>query len=123
MRPRILQPSLRRYEASSSRDSKLWLWENHHESADYAARYSLLPSFGTSPLMLPEALGVSINDEVETDKSYISHVHVTALPGSSFPLLLVNQNLVVIWGSMKASNTFATGLRMSISTFALGAVV
>src|SRR4030095_4725073 len=58
-----------------------------------------------------------------TDKLYISHVHVTDLPASNFPLLLVNQNLVVIWGSTKASNTFATGLRMSISTLALGAVV
>src|SRR5437762_14361148 len=50
----------------------------------------------------------------------ISHSHCTCLPASSRPLLLVNQNFVVISGLTKASNTSATGLRMSIPVFAAG---
>jgi hypothetical protein len=41
---------------------------------------------------------------------YISKSHRTCLPTSSLPLLLVNQNFVVMLGLMKASNTSATGL-------------
>src|SRR5437867_4129342 len=58
---------------------------------------------------------------VET--SYISQLHLICLPTSNLPLLLVNQNLVVISGLIKASNTSATGFRMSISAFAIGAFV
>ena len=56
-------------------------------------------------------------------KLYISQAHCTNLPASSLPLLLVNQNFVVMSGLMKASKTSATGLRMSIpvlDTSALG---
>src|SRR5712692_2619417 len=55
-----------------------------------------------------------------TERLYISHVQVTCLPASNFPLLLVNQNLVVISGLIKASNTSATGFRISISALATG---
>ena len=49
----------------------------------------------------------------------ISHSHVTCLPGSSRPLPRVNQNRDVMAGSTNASNTSATGFRMSISAFAV----
>jgi hypothetical protein len=39
-----------------------------------------------------------------TETPYISQSHFTCLPGSSLPLLLVNQNLDVTAGSTKASN-------------------
>jgi hypothetical protein len=42
------------------------------------------------------------------------------LAASNLPLPLVNQNLAVMVGSTKASNTSATGLRMSISALAIG---
>src|SRR5688572_29783744 len=51
---------------------------------------------------------------------YISQSHCTGLPASSRPLLFVNQNFVVISGLTNASNTSATGLRMSIPVFAIG---
>ncbi len=54
---------------------------------------------------------------------YISQSHWTCLPASSLPLLLVNQNPVVMSGSMKASNTSATGRRISIPVFAVGTFV
>src|SRR5215211_5987202 len=54
---------------------------------------------------------------------YISQSQRISLPGSSLPLLLVNQNLVVIAGSTNAANTAATGLRTSISALATGACV
>src|SRR6266536_2149533 len=53
------------------------------------------------------------------DELYISQSHRICLPVSSRPLLLVNQNLVVMAGSMNASNTSATGLRINISAFAI----
>src|SRR5215813_5533010 len=49
---------------------------------------------------------------------YISHSHLTVFPCSSFPLLFVNQNFVVMAGSINARKTSATGLRMSISALA-----
>src|SRR5262245_22071119 len=52
------------------------------------------------------------------EQPYISQSHLTSLPGSNLPLLLVNQNLDVMAGSIKASNTSATGLRINISAFA-----
>src|ERR1700761_2700411 len=52
---------------------------------------------------------------------YISQVHSTVLPFSSLPVLFVNQNRVVIAGSIKASNTSETGLRISIAVSAAGA--
>ena len=55
-----------------------------------------------------------------TEKSYISQSHLTCLPDSNLLLLLVNQNLDVMAGLTKASNTSATGLRMSISALAIG---
>src|SRR5687767_11609925 len=55
------------------------------------------------------------------DAPYNSHSHFTCLPISSRPLLLVNQNLVVMLGSMKAANTAATGLRINIPVLATGA--
>src|SRR5215472_9650630 len=55
--------------------------------------------------------------------SYISRCHWTVLPASSLPLLLVNQNLVGMSGLMKASNTSAAGLRISIAVFIIGAWV
>ena len=39
-------------------------------------------------------------------------------PGSNRPVLFVNQNLDVIAGSIKASYTSGTDLRMSIAAFA-----
>src|SRR5262249_33918564 len=51
---------------------------------------------------------------------YISQYHSTCLPVSSLPLLLVNQNFVVMSGLTNASNTSPTGLRMSIPVFAIG---
>jgi len=54
---------------------------------------------------------------------YISQLHVTCFPASNLPLLLVNQNLVVISGFIKASNTSATGFRISISALATGICV
>src|SRR6185369_6647606 len=53
------------------------------------------------------------------DDLYISHSQRICLPVSNFPLLLVNQNLVVMSGLMNASNTSATGLRINISAFAI----
>src|ERR1041385_8750767 len=50
----------------------------------------------------------------------ISHSHLIRLPTSRRPLLLVNQNFVVISGSTKAANTSAAGLRISIPVFATG---
>src|ERR1051326_2002555 len=55
-----------------------------------------------------------------TETSYISHCHCTCLPSSSLPLLLVNQNFIVMSGLMNASNTSATGRRMSIPVFITG---
>src|SRR5258708_27879517 len=57
------------------------------------------------------------------ETSYISQSHWICLPGSSLPLLLVNQNLVVIVGLINASNTSATGRRISISALATGICV
>jgi len=54
---------------------------------------------------------------------YISQLHVTCFPASNLPLLLVNQNFVVISGLTKASNTSAIGFRMSISALATGICV
>ena len=45
---------------------------------------------------------------------YISHSHVTLAPGSSLPLLPVNQNRVVTVGSTNALKTSSIGRRMSI---------
>src|SRR5262249_20090736 len=55
-----------------------------------------------------------------TEMPYISHSHCTCFPASSLPLLLVNQNLVVKFGLTKASNTSATGLRISIPVLVTG---
>src|SRR5207247_2235717 len=49
--------------------------------------------------------------------------HVISLPASNLPLPLVNQNWDVMAGSTKASNTSATGLRISISAFAIGGLI
>src|SRR5215471_3256079 len=54
---------------------------------------------------------------------YISQSHRTCFPASSLPLLLVNQNFVVISGSTKAQNTSATGLRMSMPVLVIGTCV
>jgi hypothetical protein len=54
------------------------------------------------------------------ETSYISHSHCTCLPASSRPLLLVNQNFVVMSGLTKASNTSATGLRISMPVSEFG---
>ncbi|MNJ52127.1 hypothetical protein D3C77_474470 [compost metagenome] len=51
---------------------------------------------------------------------YISHSQWIRLPASNLPLLLVNQNFVVIEGSTKASNTSCTGLRISIPVWTIG---
>src|SRR5262245_42020957 len=53
------------------------------------------------------------------DALYISHSQRIFLPTFNFPLLLVNQNFVVIAGSINALNTSATGLRINISAFAI----
>src|SRR6476469_3388262 len=53
------------------------------------------------------------------EELYISQSQRIHLPVSKRPLLFVNQNLVVTAGSMKASNTSATGLRINISVFAI----
>ena len=45
------------------------------------------------------------------------------MPVSSFPLLFVNQNFVVISGLIKASKTSATGQRMSMPVFAIGTLL
>src|SRR5688572_26452688 len=55
-----------------------------------------------------------------TENLYISQVQVTCLPASNRPLPLLNQNLDVMAGFTNASNTSATGLRMSISALAIG---
>jgi hypothetical protein len=52
------------------------------------------------------------------EKPYMSQSQRTEAPGSSLPLPRLNQNLLVIAGSVNASNTRATGLRMSISALA-----
>src|SRR5688572_25826105 len=54
-----------------------------------------------------------------TENLYISQVQVTCLPASNRPLPLLNQNLDVMAGFTNASNTSATGLRMSISALQL----
>jgi hypothetical protein len=51
---------------------------------------------------------------IEADAPYISQSQRTSLPGSSFPLLFVNQKRVVTAGSIKALNTSDTGFRISI---------
>src|SRR5262245_28693372 len=56
----------------------------------------------------------------EIEMLYISQSHWTCLPASSLPLPLVNQNFVVMSGLTKASNTSATGLRISIPVFVTG---
>src|ERR1039458_2425583 len=56
--------------------------------------------------------------ETGTVTLYISQVHSTCLPCSNFPVLFVNQNLVVISGLINASNTSDIGLRISISAIA-----
>jgi len=74
-----------------------------------------------------DSLGISIgNDDFHSHRCG----DVIRLPrpldlfaGSSLPLLLVNQNCVVMSGSMNASNTSATGRRMSIPVFMTGACV
>src|SRR6266542_1509554 len=53
------------------------------------------------------------------DELYISQSQRICLPVSNLPLLLVNQNLVVMTGSINASNTSATGLRINISALAI----
>src|SRR5215203_5614007 len=58
----------------------------------------LLPSSNSFTLTVVEA-------------PYIPHSHRTSAPGSSSPLLSVNQNLVVTSGSTNAWNTSPTGLR------------
>src|SRR5688572_11267827 len=58
-----------------------------------------------------------------TENLYISQVQVTCLPASNRPLPLLNQNLDVMAGFTNASNTSATGLRMSISALAIGFMV
>src|SRR5262249_21137698 len=57
------------------------------------------------------------------EKPYISQSHLISLPTSNLLLPLVNQNLDVMVGSIKASNTSATGLRISISAFADGTLL
>ena len=52
---------------------------------------------------------------------YISQSHRTRLPASSLPLPLENQKRDVRAGSTNASNTSATGLRMSICALTTGA--
>jgi hypothetical protein len=54
---------------------------------------------------------------------YNSHSHWRTAPGVILPLLLVDQNLVVIVGSTKAWNTSSGGLRMSMPTFTIGICV
>src|SRR5262245_61551924 len=55
-----------------------------------------------------------------TEISYISQSHCTCLPSSRLPLLVVNQNFVVISGLTKASKTSATGLRINIPVLTTG---
>src|SRR6185369_13084056 len=57
-----------------------------------------------------------------SERLYISQAHVTCLPVSRRPLLRVNQKFVVVRGSTKASNTWSTGLRISISALATAVV-
>src|SRR5215470_784730 len=58
-----------------------------------------------------------------TEMSYISQSHCTCFPASSLSLLLVNQNLVVMFGLTKALNTSATGFRISIPVLVTGTCV
>src|SRR5262249_44359803 len=58
-----------------------------------------------------------------TEWLYISQSHCSCLPGSSRPLLFVNQNFDVISGLTKASKTSPTGRRISIPALAAGAAV
>ena len=51
---------------------------------------------------------------------YICQSQRTGRPTASRPLLLVNQNLVVISGLTIASNTSATGFRMSMPVSVMG---
>lgn len=57
------------------------------------------------------------------DALYISQSHRTSAPGTSLPLLLVNQNLLVMSGSTKASKTSLAGLRISIAAVTTGSVL
>src|SRR5688572_20854938 len=58
-----------------------------------------------------------------TEKAYHFQVHLMRLPGSRRPLPSENQNLEVIAGSTNASNTSATGRRISISAPATNSVM
>src|ERR1044071_9564373 len=63
-------------------------------------------------------LGSSAFTSTSVPTLYISQSHRMRLPASKRPLLLVNQNCVVIDGSTNASKTSATGLRISSSALA-----
>src|SRR5688572_30239764 len=47
---------------------------------------------------------------------YISHSHTISVPGSSLPLLFVNQKFTVSAGSIKELNTIDAGRLMRICT-------
>jgi hypothetical protein len=83
--------------------------------------------------VLFDPLGIAIGDQIQADlvlqirleacEEQGEPLHWTCLPGSSFPLLLVNQNRVVMSGFTKASKTCATGFRINIPVFMIGALV
>src|SRR5690606_14170200 len=64
-------------------------------------------------------LSISLT-KTSSETPYISHSQTTRFPTSNLPLLLVNQNFVVISGFIKASNTSSTGFLISISDFTTG---
>jgi hypothetical protein len=61
--------------------------------------------------------------ETSAETSYISQSHLPVAPGTTLPLLFVNQNLVVMSGSTRAWNTSPGDRRMSIPTFTDGICV
>src|SRR5687767_4811022 len=54
---------------------------------------------------------------------YISHDHVTVFPSNSLPVDLVNQNIIVIAGSIKALKTSSTGFLTSIWVSTMGGFI
>src|SRR5690349_10587612 len=81
-------------------------------SACCAKVHSTMFESGNDHSIAIRLLGSIVFTSTSVSAPYISHRQRTRWPASSLPLALVNQNLVVTAGSMKALKHAAAGARM-----------
>jgi hypothetical protein len=73
-----------------------------------------------TPLEADPTVGLDLLTATLVETPYISQSHRRSAPAVSLPLLLVNQNLVVMAGSTKAWKASWGGLRTSMPTCTVG---